>query len=157
MNFILMHNYNYCHYEISSNYGILMLCIIHLQFQWEKKHNRKSDLFRKKGGLIGPVCGCVASAPHGFHMGHSHTKYCQLVRFPGQRAACRHHVWKLSDVLSHFVASASFNLTVVFSKTETIGVISLESSWQPLSCYAPDPKFSIQYFNDRMLEFTKQF
>lgn len=106
----------------------------------EKKNPKKSDLFRKKGGLVGPICGCVASAPHGFHMGHSHTKYCQLVRFSGQCTACRHHVWKLSDVLCHFVASASFNLTVVFSKTESIGVIISGSSWQPLSCYAPDHK-----------------
>lgn len=50
----------------------VIVCIVLFIFN-EKKIKIKSDLFRKKGGLVGPVCGCVASAPHGFHMGHSHT------------------------------------------------------------------------------------
>lgn len=51
-----------------------------------------TDLFSEKGGLVGPISGCVASAPHGFHMGDSHTQDGQLVGFSGQGAAGRDHV-----------------------------------------------------------------
>lgn len=51
-------------------------------------------------------------------MGDSHTQDRQLVGFPGQGAAGRHHVRQLGDVLGHFVAPTPLNLTVVLSKTE---------------------------------------
>jgi len=49
-------------------------------------------LFGEKGGLIGPIGGRVASAPHGFHMGDGHTQDGQFVRLPSQGAAGRDHV-----------------------------------------------------------------
>lgn len=49
-------------------------------------------LLGEKGGLIGPISGRVASAPHGLHVGDRHAQDGQLVRFPCQGAAGRHHV-----------------------------------------------------------------
>lgn len=77
-----------------------------------------SYLFSEKGGLVGPISGRVASTPHGFHMGDSHTQDGQFIRFSGQGTAGRDHVRQLSDVLGHFVAPASLNLTVILSKRE---------------------------------------
>lgn len=76
------------------------------------------DLFSEKRRLVGPISGCVASAPHGFHVGNSHTQDGQLIRFSGKGAAGGDHVWQFSYVLGHFVTSASLNFTVVLSKTE---------------------------------------
>lgn len=70
-------------------------------------------LLREEGRFIGSVRGCVARAPHGLHVGNRHTQYGQFVGFSGQGAAGGDHVRQLGDVLGHFVASASLNLTVV--------------------------------------------
>lgn len=60
-------------------------------------HTNKSTttvqhLFSEEGRFVGPVSGCVACAPHGFHMRDRHAQDGQLVRFPGQSAAGRDHV-----------------------------------------------------------------
>lgn len=83
-------------------------------------------LFGEKRRLVGPIGGCVAGAPHGLHVGDGHPQDGQLVGFPCEGAAGGDHVRQLSDVLGHFVASASLNLTVVLSETERKAVIHLE-------------------------------
>ena len=71
----------------------------------KKKNNKKTiksslitidsdspDLFSEKRGLVGPISGCVACAPHGFHVGNSHTQDGQFIRFSGKGAAGGDHV-----------------------------------------------------------------
>lgn len=53
---------------------------------------RVQYLFSEEGGLVGPISGRVAGAPHGFHMGDGHTQDGQLIRFAGEGAAGRDHV-----------------------------------------------------------------
>lgn len=84
-----------------------------------------TDLFSQEGRLVGAVCGRVAGAPHGLHVGDGHAQDGQLVRFPSQSAASRHHVWQFRDVLGHFVASSPLNFTVVLSRNGEILVRGL--------------------------------
>lgn len=71
------------------------------------------DLVGEKGGFVGAVCGGVASATQGFHVGHGHAQDGQFVRLAGQGAAGGHHVRQLRDVGRHLVPPPALDLAVV--------------------------------------------
>lgn len=51
--------------------------------------------------------------PERLHVGDGHPEYGQLVRFPGQGTARRHHVRQLGDVGRHLVPSPPLDLAMV--------------------------------------------